>query len=170
MCNNKLKLNFMKTMQFFLRTPSFLLVLFSCILINASFGQSLFDEKKSDYADIILTCLNAEQIQPYLQLDENGNPKPIVIKYWHPIIHPVDLELSLQGNSIHFTPMSPPSVVDVDAYFLFREFQIVDASALVRLHYAYFNSGNKPEWEAEISLAKNDKAWEIIGFNLITNN
>lgn len=160
----------MKAIQLFLKSKSYLVVLLLSILVSASFGQSHFEEKRNDYAEVILKCMSAEQIQALLQLDEGGNPMPIVIKYWHPIIHPVDLEINFQGNNIHFTTMSTLSSDDVEAYFLIREFQITDASSFVRMNYIYFASGAQSEWVAEINLSKIEQTWEIIELNLSSTN
>lgn len=132
-----------------------LIVLFIATTIFA-FGQS-----RQDQIQIVQKCIGLPELQKYFPLDADGNLKPLVINYWHPVLFPTDLTLTQNGENIQFRLMSAESGKNGEAYFLFNKFEVLQSSSLVKFEYRYDNFIQPKMLQVALGLIKSGDAWEI---------
>ena len=136
-------------------------VIFLFLLVSTiTFGQS-----KQDQTQILQKCIDLPELRSYYPIDQNGNLKPVYIKFGHPVLIPTDLIVSLGGKDLKFLVMSENR--KVDAYLNFKIFKINSESASVT--FDLFYDGPAPQQIAQVNIEfyKTGNNWEIKDSNLI---
>jgi len=145
-------------------------ILLLSIIFNFSYGQTHFADKHADYADILLKCITADLLQLDIPIDAGKSAEPIIIKYWHPLVHPIDIDFNSQGIKILFVLMNIQSESDEKAYFLFKKLEFMNEIALVNFDYVYYDSGSKLTMSVMQQLEKTTGKWLITKTNILNNN
>lgn len=140
------------------------------IIFNFSYGQTHFADKHADYADILLKCVTADLLQLDIPIDSSKSTEPIIIKYWHPLVHPIDIDFNSQGIKILFVLMNIQSESDEKAYFLFKKFEFINEIASVNFNYVYYDSGSKVTISVMLLLEKTAGKWVITKTERLKNN
>ncbi len=125
-----------------------------------TFGQS-----KQDQTQILQKCIDLPELRTYYPLDQDGNLKQVYIKFWHPMLIPSDLIVSLGGKALKFQVMSENK--RVDAYLIFKIFKIDSESANVTFDLFYDGSAPIQIAQVNIEFFKTGNNWEIKDSNLI---
>jgi hypothetical protein len=97
----------------------------------------------SDQAKIIQKCVDLSELQGLYPLDDNGNPKQLVILEQYPLLFPKDLSVLKFGRLLKFAPLMEISHQYSKGYFEFKKFEIEDNSASVSFDYNYISDGNE---------------------------
>lgn len=134
----------------------FLILILILITTRTSMAQS-----RQDQTQILQKCIGLPELQKYFPLEADGNLKPLVINYWHPVLFPTDLTLSQNGKNILFRLMSMESVKNGEAYFLFNKFEILQGSSVVKFEYRYDNLIQPKVLQVALGFIKSGEAWEM---------
>ena len=128
---------------------------------TCSFGQN-----REDQAQILQKCIELQELQMYYPLDADGNQKPLIINYWHPVLFPADLTVTHAGSNVEFRLMSLEKSKNAEAYFLFKKFEVFPGSSLVKFDYSYNDSDHLKAIEVTLELSKTLDKWEIANIHV----
>lgn len=138
------------------------------LLIVVLGSKSIFAQNRQNQAQILQKCIELPKIQKYYPLDADGNQKPLIINYWHPVLFPTDLTVIKDGKNVEFREMSAENNKNAEAYFLFHEFDVFQNSSVVRFDYCYTNAIHLKVIEITLELSKAGDNWEIENVQVIT--
>jgi len=123
--------------------------------------RTVMAQSRQDQTQILQKCIELPELQKYFPLEADGNLKPLVINYWHPVPFPTDLTLSQNGKNILFRSMPMESGKYSEAYFLFNKFEILQGSSVVKFEYRYDNLIQPKVIQVALGFIKSGEAWEI---------
>lgn len=132
------------------------LFLFFVSIVFSTVGQT-----RSDQATILKMCLDLPELQPYIAVDSDGKVDQITIYYWHPLLFPIDLNVTKEGKSIQYVPMSEIAGKDGNAFFLFRTFKITGNVGTVSFEYHYWDKGCSKLLLMNLEFGKTSDLWKI---------
>jgi hypothetical protein len=131
-------------------------VIFFVFISICAIGQT-----RNDQLQILKKCIDLPELQNYYPVDTNGNQKPVIICYWHPVLFPIDLIIAKDGQNIQFRLMSLENDKNAEAFFLFTKFEIQQSSSLVNFAYYCNNTIHPKVIQVMLELKKVGDAWEI---------
>jgi len=126
----------------------------------------IFAQSRQDQSQILQKCIELQELQQYYPLDANGNQKPLIINYWHPVLFPTDLMVMNGGKNVEFREMSAENNKNAEAYFLFKKFEVFPGSSLVKFDYSYNNADHLKAIEVTLELSKTLDEWEIANIHV----
>jgi len=151
-------------------TLAFYLAFLSVGYVNSAKAQTInngqnatyaIGQIRNDQAQILKKCIDLPELQNYFPVDTNGNQKPVIIGYWHPVLFPIDLKIAKDGQNIQFRLMSLENDKNAEAFFLFTKFEIQQSSSLVNFAYYCNNTIHPKVIQVMLELKKVGDAWEI---------
>jgi hypothetical protein len=141
------------------------LIIYSLLFILPGFAMA---QSLTDKAEVLQKCIDLPELQAYYPLDDAGTPVQIYVMQY-PVSFESEFELVKFGQSVLFMDRSEINEDEIEAYFMFRSFDLTQNTAKVNLNYFYnYNYGTKQfnMVSVIIELQKSDTLWSVSDINL----
>jgi len=146
----------MKTHQQYFRQFR-LSILLPVFLLISSTGYA---QSQTELAAVVQTCLDLQELQDNLPVDQNGIMKPAVVMQ-RDISLPADLAVMKFNQPLKL--MSRGEIVNnlTDTYFMFNKLNINVPTALAEFVLVHGGKENPVYTEVSLQLKKTDDIWQI---------
>jgi len=139
---------------------------FTLIIALVLASGYIYGQNREDQTQILQKCIQLQELQKLYPLDRDGSQKPLIIKYWHPLLFPTDLTIVYGDTNVEFVVMSEENINNIEAYFLFKKFELHEDSCKVAFEF-YYNINSLPKVvEVVIDLVKMGNDWKESGIQV----
>lgn len=134
--------------------------LFLLVGIFLVFSVRLVAQSQSDQALILQKCIDLPELQQSYPVDADGTISQIYVMQ-HGVSFPVDIKVTKSGKPLAFVSKSDINDRQIESYFLFWTFDIINDQSHVQ--FTYDNSTiEKKATIIELNLQKVNNVWTIV--------
>ena len=121
---------------------------------------NLFAQAAKDSTDILLKCVELNELQQFYPTETDGSLKPICIMQY-PVSFSSEIELIYKGKKALFLTRPIVYEKNIKAFFLIHVIEITGDKATVTFEFDYYLNSILNIIKSTAVLQKNDNTWSI---------
>ncbi|WP_321289725.1 hypothetical protein [uncultured Sunxiuqinia sp.] len=129
-------------------------------------GSGLFAQTPQDQAQILQLCVDLPELQKNYPVGIEGDTAAVYIMQY-PIVIPTDIAISKFGKKPVFMTRHEIYDNNVEAFFLFKNLDILESSARVDLSMYYdYNSAEQKVFHIALDFQKENEEWVVGSYEI----